>query len=641
MSLTIIPPRPPPPRRRLPRILAGVAVLVVLLLAGAILALPRLELGGFAAARLQARLGRDVSVSSLRIEPGRWMALRLEGLSVANLPGGSRPEMLRLATATAALDLFSVFSGPLRLRDVAVDGLDLLLEHGPDDRANWHFAGGGSRAAPHPEESRRDFPTLLGLRLAQAGIAINTLGGKQLVIALAEAALVAADEATPARLTAGGTYQGVPLALDAALGSYADLRDTRRPFPGKLGFRSGETRLDFDGRFTDPLAVDGATGRLVLAAPDPSALLAMMGKPSPWSMPLRLEGELARHDRLWDLAEARGSLGGSTLTEGRIRLREGLPRQPDQLALELGFDRLDLNALLAERDAPPANADVPLIVDPAPGTLLELTVSARQLVYAGLRAAEAKLRLSQSAGRIAVPELAIGWQGGSLRAEGVIKGRPATDGQAAGGTISGRVDATGLEVQVLGRTLGLGALPLQGRVDGHAAVRGQGATLNAAWGSAHASAVVAMRAGSIERAVIEAASTDLRGLLRRAPGMTPLRCLVAVIDLRGAEGQVAPLRIRTDQGTVYGQGRFDLARRQMDVMVASESGTTGSFALDVPIRLSGGFADPDIAPAQFSAGGRALIAAADEIAPLLAELQPFARRSACLNRPRNRSTDRP
>ncbi|ONG58867.1 hypothetical protein BKE38_01280, partial [Pseudoroseomonas deserti] len=634
MSLTLIPQAPPPRRRRLPRVLAGVALLAVLLLAGAVLALPRLELGGFAAARLQARLGRDVAIASLRVEPGRWMALRLEGLSVANLPGGSRPEMLRLAGATASLDVFSILSGPLRLRDLTLEGADLLLEHGPGDQANWRF-GAGPRAAPHPEESRRGFPTLLGLRLAGGSLAINTLEGKRIAIGLDQAALEAGDEAAPARLTAAGTYQGVPLALDAALGSFADLRDTRRPFPARLGFRSGETRLDFDGRFADPVAVDEATGKLTLAAPDPGALLAMLQKPSPWAMPLRLEGVLTRHDRQWELAEARGALGGSTLTEGRIRLREGGPRQPDQLALELGFDRLDLNALLAGRDAPPGHADLPLAVDPAPGTLLELTIGARQLVYAGLRAAEAKLRLSQSAGRIAVPELAIGWQGGSLRGEGAIEGRPATE-DGAGGAVSGRIDATGLEVQVLGRTLGLGALPLQGRLDGHAAVTGQGATLNAAWHAAQASAVIAMRAGSIERAVIEAASTDLRGLLRRAPGMVPLRCLVAVIDLRGAEGQVAPLRIRTDQGTLYGQGRFDLSRRWMDVLVASESATTSSFALDVPIRLSGRFADPDIAPAQLSSSGRAMIAAADEIAPLLAELQPFARRSPCLNRPRGR-----
>ncbi|WP_419897531.1 AsmA family protein [Roseomonas sp. USHLN139] len=635
MSLTLIP--PPRPRRRLPAVLVGGALLAAGLV-GAALALPRLELGGLAAGRLQARLGRDVAIGSLRLEPGRWMTLRLEGLTVANLPGGSRPEMLRLDRASAELDLISVFAGPLRLRDVTLAGVELLLEHGPDDRANWHF-GEGPRTAPHPEESRNSFPTLLGLQVERGDITLHTLEGKRIAIGLDQAALQAATEAEPARLTAGGRYQGVPLTLAAALGSFEALRDTRRDFPARLEFRSGETRLDFDGRFTDPVAVDGATGRLGLAAPDPQALLAMLQKPSPWSMPLRLEGSLTRQGRLWDLAEARGALGGSTLTEGRIRLREGAPRQPDQLTLELGFDRLDLNALLAGGDAPGGHADLPLLVDPAPGTLLELTLGARQLAYAGLRAAEARLRLSQTAGRLAVPELAIGWQGGSLRGEGAIEGRPATEGD--GGAISGRLDATGLEVQVLGRTLGLGALPLQGRLDGHAAVTGQGATLNAAWHAAQASAVVTMRAGSIERAVIEAASTDLRGLLRRAPGMVPLRCLVAVIDLRGAEGQVAPLRLRTDQGTLYGQGRFDLSRRWMDFLVASEGSTTSSFALDVPIRLSGRFADPDIAPAQFSAGGRAMIASADEIAPLLAELQPFARRSACLNRPRGRSADRP
>ncbi len=194
-----------------------------------------------------------------------------------------------------------------------------------------------------------------------------------------------------------------------------------------------------------------------------------------------------------------------------------------------------------------------------------------------------------------------------------------------------------MNVQELRRALGVGrAVPLLGRMDGQFAVAAGGATLNAAARGARASAVVTMSGGSIAREVVAIASTDVRELFRTARGMSAISCLVGVLDIRAGAGTVSPLRIRSENGAIAGNGRFDLNRRWFDLTISSESATTSSFALDVPVRVSGPFADPTVRPARWSAAGRALLAAGDDVSRLLPDLQPFARRSPCLSSRRTR-----
>jgi hypothetical protein len=156
-----------------------------------------------------------------------------------------------------------------------------------------------------------------------------------------------------------------------------------------------------------------------------------------------------------------------------------------------------------------------------------------------------------------------------------------------------------------------------------------GGTLNAAAGGARVSAVVAMQGGRIAREVIEMASIDLRLLFRSARGTTPVSCLLGMLEMRAGVGEVAPLRVRSAEGTIAGTASFDLNRKQLDLVIGSVRSTTDFWALDIPVRVWGNFADPSIRPASWSADGRARLAAADDVAPLPARLRDFARQNPC------------
>jgi hypothetical protein len=195
--------------------------------------------------------------------------------------------------------------------------------------------------------------------------------------------------------------------------------------------------------------------------------------------------------------------------------------------------------------------------------------------------------------------------------------------------VTADVAMTEADLDTLRRALGIQEFPLTGRVEGRLAVTGRGRSLNAAAREAHVSAVLAMSGGSIAREVIEMATTDIRALFRTARGRTRLSCMIAVLDMHAGVGEIAPLRLRSANGMISGMASFDLNREWLDLIFASHRQTTGRFALDIPVRISGSFADPDVQPAQWSTSGRARVSAGDQNVILPPALQEYARRNPC------------
>jgi hypothetical protein len=62
-----------------------------------------------------------------------------------------------------------------------------------------------------------------------------------------------------------------------------------------------------------------------------------------------------------------------------------------------------------------------------------------------------------------------------------------------------------------------------------------------------------LNGGSVARQVIEMASTDMCSLFRYRNRMTPVSCLLAVLNMNAVIGTILPLRIRTAAGTAVGE----------------------------------------------------------------------------------------
>ena len=598
--------------------------LVALLAAGgvaAFLVVGRLDWGPWAARRARAALGRGVAVGALHVAPGRWVAFDLRDVRIDNLPGGTRPALATLDRLTAEVDLLSLLRGPAVVRTLRIDGLSVLLERLADRTKNWRFGP----ETPHPGPPDRSWvPTLLDARLRRSEVIFRTSGSTALVTRLDDAAIRTASAEQPVQLTVDGAYHGVPIRLDAGLQPIALLRDASVPYGTALHFTTGGTTLDFKGTMTAPFDVDGAQGVLSLSAPTPGPLLAIAGARSDTDASLSLSGPFEHQGDVWLLKEAAGALDNSAISAATLRLKEGGSGQPDDVSVAADFDRLDLGKLLgAGRGGGRADADVSLNVDRAPGTLLDVRLAARQVGYGGVTATDARLDAALTPGRLAVSNLSLTYAGARAEASGAM------EAAGGGGRVSLGLSVANADVQELRRLLGSGPVLLLGRLDLQGTAQADGATLNAAVRAADVSAVVEMAGGSIAREVIEMASTDVRLLFRRARGVVPVSCLLGVLTVRGGVGTVSPLRVRAAEGTVAGSGTFDLLRHRIDMTIGSEAKSTGAFALDIPVRISGSLADPSVRPARWSAAGRARLAAGDEIAALPPGLRQAARRNPC------------
>jgi AsmA family protein len=600
--------------------------LAVLAAAGvaAYLLVARYDFGPLAANRASAALGRPVSIGSLRVSPGWWITVDLAGARLDNVAGGSRPAMVEVGRLTAEVEAASLLRGPIVVRRLAISGLSVLLERTADGTRNWRFGvERQSEAGSLPDRSW--FPTLLEARLSGGEIVFRTSRGAELRTRLDEAAVLTKGADQPVRMAAEGAYNETPVRLEGDLQPIAILRDAATPYGADLRFASGEMTLRFDGTMTEPFDVDGARGTLALVAPTLRPLLAIAGEPGDSDVSLTLDGSLERSGDVWRLANLAGALDSSGVRSGSLRLVEGARGRPDELAVELAFDRLDLNELLGSgRRGRRSDADIPLRVDRAPDTLLRAHLSAREVAYGRVEATDAVLAGGLTPGRVAADELSLTYLGARIRADGRV------EAAERGARLSVDVSASHLDVQRLRRELEFGPVPLHGQLEARVAMVAGGDSLNAAARTARISAAVSMAGGAIEREVIETASIDMRRLFRKAEGMSSVSCLLGVLDMEAGLGTVAPLRVRSALGTIVGHARFDLNRRQLDLTVGSESATTSAYALDIPVRISGPFSGPSVRPARWSAAGRALLAAREDISRLPHSMQRLARSSGCL-----------
>ncbi len=587
------------------------------------------DFGTFVAEKISDKLGRKVEITSLRISLGRWIGVELRDVTLANLSSGSHADMLSLKNLRAEIDSWSLlFSATPLVRSLVVEGLTLRLEkiHG---HKNWHFGATSPAPSGGNPPDYRGVPTILDFQMKDSEIVIRTTSGKFLRTRIDQAHVSSESANTPVRMNVRGSYNGLAATLTGDLDSFDTLRRAPEAFPVRLHLNSGQTSMAFHGTMTDPLNVDGVAGVLTLHAPTPDAFASLAGEALNLHLDIALTGKFEHAGNDWKLSDITGKINSEDFRGATLHLAEGDHGKPDHIHVDFAFTRLNLNRIIAGAPSPGAaekHADITLNLDPKQDPVVDARFTVRELTYAKLRVTDSRFAGVLTANNLAVSELSLSTFGAHITAQAHAQSIP------TGTRIAADVAVQNADIDALGRGFGVTTLPLNGRIDGRLAVSAEGRTVNTAAHQARISAVISMLGGSVEKRVIELGSTDLRAAFRRAEGLAPLNCLLGVLDMRAGVGQIAPLRIRAETGTIAGSGHFDLNNHTMDLLIGSQADTTNFFALDVPVRIHGRFDSPDFAAARWSSEGRAEMAAADNIAPLPSGLRSFANQNPCLRR---------
>jgi len=602
--------------------LIGLMVVLIAIIGGGVM-LSRIDLASTAAGYLSDKIGRKLTIASAKVKIGSPIRVELRGVGLANMAGGSQPEMISLGSLKADVTLRSLIAGPLVVTHLTLDGAQVLLENGPNDFPNWKFAPPTAHIVPKPE-GRGILPTLLDAHFHNVEIDFRTSAGNLLRTRLDDVAVSAAAPDRPVSIEGDGSYNGIAVHATVRLPPFTRLHTKTRTFPVTFKLTSKTTSLAFDGNATDPLNADGLDGRMVLDAPNAQELLTIAGVTGQLNMPLILAGTFSRQGGAWRLKAGAGTLDGDALKADLGMQEATQPSQPDAITIDAGFAKLAVDRLSQPGAIKQTGAELSLMPDPAPGALLDLHIAADRVTYRTIEADRFDLKAKLAPGTLAVDQLAAEIAGGSVMAKLSI----VNQGLKAAVDFDGAL--TGVDAAKLSKLIGWGQMPIGGPITGRVSGTMSGATLSEARVTNRIYGVVTMDGGTIDRQLVSLASTDIRSLFGGRSGSGRLFCMLVVLNVRDGKGGIAPFKIKTAEGTITGGGSYDARNDYIDVTIGTQSASTSIFALDVPVRISGPVTDFNVVPA-FGASARHL-SAAGNLGDLPPDMQATASSSACAGR---------
>jgi AsmA protein len=179
-------------------------------------------------------------------------------VALANIDGGSRPQMVTAQDIEAEVALLPLLSHRIAIPRLALLKPDVLIETTPDGRGNWVFVKPAPDAAPAPAAAPG---TPMDIDIQSVTVEDGTLTwrngatGQSAAIALTSLDVQEPSNTSPITFTLVATYAGTRLEAKGETGSAARLRDTaaKTPWPVKLTASANGAALSLDAQSTTPL----------------------------------------------------------------------------------------------------------------------------------------------------------------------------------------------------------------------------------------------------------------------------------------------------------------------------------------------------------------------------------------------------
>jgi AsmA protein len=326
------------PRASLPWAAAAFAML---LLAGAATTLGLLDAERFRPpiiAALERATGRNVAFGSIHPSLGLTPSVKLRDLRLANLPGGSRPDMLIVAEAEMAVELLPLLTGRIVLRRLLLQAPDILLET-VNGAPNWQFRRPASPQAntTAPAIQRRDdaLPEIGTIAIRDARVSFP--GAPEGGVAIGRI-----DASGQGNLTLNGALRWgqLPVTFDAQAGPLARLLGAPGPaWPLRLRAELAGGHLQAQGEMREPRALSAYHFDITGNLPDPASLATLLRQPLPPLGAISLRGRLVgdgtgQPPRAEDLTLTLGPTRlPPMLALSQATLHMPAPDQPAQLSL--------------------------------------------------------------------------------------------------------------------------------------------------------------------------------------------------------------------------------------------------------------------------------------------------------------------
>lgn len=577
---------------------------------------------GTVAAEVEKAIGRKLTIAGdLELGISFSPSLVVEGVSLANAPWGSRPQMVTAERLAAEVELWPLLSGDIRLTSLQLDGVDVLLEMDGQGRANWRFEKAPSAQEPAAKGDKpAGVPLVKKVVLRDSKLTYRDAKGTAIEAVVEDLRLATEALNDPILINGRGQVGGAPMAIEGKVGSLDRLLDGTGAYPltVKVSAFGGEVSADGAMTLANPaagldVAVAARIKDLAATLRDAGASLpALAGVQAP-ATPFALTGRLLPSGRGQALEAIQATLGGSDLA-GRVAFELAADGRP-QVTAELTSRKIDLAGLKSAMPASPASspgaaggaeagrlfpAD-PLPLDGLKAIDVKASLKADEIVLPGgaeLTRTAVDLRLEK--GRLRVEPLQTTVSGGTL------KGAASLDASGKMPALGLGLAGQGVQTAALLEKLGVSDFLQGGTTDLDVRLKGDGASIRDLMAGLDGEVTVRMGDGRVRRQALELAGADvamqlldaLNPLAQRSE-YTPLSCAVAHFQVKDgiAEAQNG-IAIETDSVNIVGSGAVDLKTERLDFTVKPEAreglGINIGSSLASLVRIHGPLAKPTV-----------------------------------------------
>ncbi len=431
------------------KILIGIGVLLVLLVAAVLVGPSFYDWNrhkGEIAAKVREATGRDLTIDgdiSLSI---LWTpTLSVTKVRLANIAGGSAPDMATLESLDVRLAFAPLdwIGGKFQVERIDLEQPTIVLERLADGRANWEFERPAAGAAPGTGGSS-------DIRLDDIRIANGTLiyrdaksGGEQKIESL-NAELGATSLRGPFRAGGNLSFQGVPVMFKLDAGALGDAAPAQ--IAAEIGLAKTDTTFKFSGTVASAPELT-VKGRLDLSTHNLALTLDSLapgtsgGLPIAVDKPFQIAGDVGYSGGGGEIQNLTVALDDTTAT-GSAKFTPGTPAKAEA---KLGFNRLDLDKLLASMAASAAGNAAPAGTAKVGGFTLpqdidaSLAIAVGAINYRGGVINDARMVAELAQGKVTLNEFAALLPGGSsFSASGTLA--PADGAPQFAGSIEAKSD---------------------------------------------------------------------------------------------------------------------------------------------------------------------------------------------------------
>jgi uncharacterized protein involved in outer membrane biogenesis len=228
------------------------------------------------AAELQAATGRAVTLAGpITLSRSLSPALVVEGVTLANMPGGSRPQMAtigRLEVQVALVPL--ILGGRLQVEKLALSKADILLETDAKGQGNWVFSpapspsvaqsGSAAPSAPKSGGGAGNLPILKEVLVSDSRLVYRS-GKTQQRLDLTRLSFALPDGGKPVPVAIKAALNDAPFDLTGEIGALASLVAAEGAYPVKLKGQVAGLDLEAAGTLGLGKQQGQADGTLTLA----------------------------------------------------------------------------------------------------------------------------------------------------------------------------------------------------------------------------------------------------------------------------------------------------------------------------------------------------------------------------------------